>query len=246
MRFPILLIAGSSLLALQSNSAFSAPKKSAANFGGESDAKSGDRTFYFSLPFVAERPQLRPHIELNLGNEAGLAIEGAMIAESEELSESETIESGNSLKVKGVQASLLLSRYSEPTQLGGFFWTLGAGYRQYTADWKKKPSNQEREPEMRLDSVDSDGYLHHRVEGRGATGHFRAGYRYVAAQWPIAIGGHVGLRHMVSTIRDVEMTEDEEKEMNLDYTPVTDRERKSIRNRMMTTPDFALDFGMIF
>ncbi len=85
------------------NMAYTAPKKSSAF--GDSDGKDKDRTFYFSMPVVAERPQLRPHLELNLGDEAGLALEGAIIGETEELTQQEINQTGNSMKVKGLQGS---------------------------------------------------------------------------------------------------------------------------------------------
>ncbi|MCX6126312.1 MAG: hypothetical protein NTV34_16385 [Proteobacteria bacterium] len=124
--------------------------------------KSGaSRDFLVSMPLASERPQLRLHMEYNAGNEAGIALEAGMIGTSEELGTKEVGETGNSMKVSGVQASLLLSRYSEPTRLGGFFWTLGGGYRQYAAEWKKRPVAQETE--TRLSATDEDGYIVPRI-----------------------------------------------------------------------------------
>ena len=211
---------------------------------GASSKSGASRDFLVSMPLAAERPQLRLHMEYNAGNEAGIALEGGMIGTSEELGTKEVGETGNSMKVSGVQAGLLLSRYSEPTRLGGFFWTLGAGYRQYAAEWKKRPVTQETE--TRLSTTDDDGYLHHRIVGSGPVGFGRLGYRYVAAEWPIALGGHVGIRHMTSTIKDTDVDQEEQKELKLQYSPTNSTERKSVNNRMMTQPDLTIDLGVVF
>lgn len=210
-----------------------------------SSSKSVDRDFLVSSALVTEsKGKMLLHLELNAADEAGIALEGGVLGEQEQLHPNDVEETGNSMKVQGIQASLLISRYSEPTRLGGFFWTLGGGYHEYTAEWKKRPS--EQESEIRLAAKDSDGYLHHRVKGSGFMGSARLGYRYVAAEWPIAIGGHLGIKHTNSTIRDIEVDEAEEQEMNLSYIPTDDSEKKSIRHQFMTQPDFAIDFGLIF
>ena len=206
-------------------------------------SKSGGRDWILSLPVVAERPQLRLHAEYNVTRSLGIALEAAQIAETEELSEEEIKETGNSLAINGYQASLLMSRYSDPANMGGFFWTLGAGYRKWDAEWKKKPDDRETQ---RTSLVDEEGYLHHLVEGKGATAHFRVGYRYVANEWPLAIGGHVGLRHMNSQVNDVSVKEDEQTKLHASYSKVDDQERKQLKHKMMTTPDFTVDLGLVF
>lgn len=219
-----------------------APSMAASN--SSSSGKASDRDFLVSFPIVAERPQLRLHLEFNAWNEAGIALEGGLIGETEELDAKEIDETGNSLKIKGAQASLLISRYSEPTRLGGFFWTLGGGYRQFSAEWKTRPETGSNEPA--LASPDSEGYLHHRVVGSGVMGQARVGYRYVAAEWPVAIGAHIGMRHTNTTVKDVDVEDEEEQELKLQYSPTNDREKKNLKHRMMTQPDFTIDFGVIF
>lgn len=127
--------------------------------------------------------------------------------------------------------------------MGGFFWTLGAGYRRWGAEWKKQPDPKES---LRLGLVDEKGYLHHRVEGKGVTGHGRVGYRYVASEWPLAIGAHFGLRHMNSQVKDVNVSEEEEQKLSLQYSKLSDDERNSLKHQMMTTADFTVDFGFVF
>lgn len=228
--------------------AFGAGKKSGgstsmSNSSGSSK-KSADRDFLVSFPIVADHPQARVHLELNIADEAGIALEAAALGQVEELDQKEIEETGNSMKVKGYQASMLISRYSESTRLGGFFWSLGGGYRQYSGEWKKRPEKQETS--LRLESADNDGYLHHRVTGSGTLAHARVGYRYVAAEWPLAIGGHVGVRHMNSTIKDTEVKPEEEKELHIQYSETTATEREALKHKMMTTPDITVDFGLIF
>ena len=228
--------------------AFSAPKKGgsvAPSMSTSSNGKKGvDRDYLLSLPVVAETPQARLHLEYNIESLVGIALEGGILGDNELLSRKEIEEKGNSLTTKGVQGALLFSRYSEPSRLGGFFWTLGGGYRQYTAEWKKKPN--EKENDLRLDSTDGDGYLHHRIEGRGTFGTARVGYRYVASEWPVSIGGHLGVRHMTSTVVDKEVDQEEQTELKLNYSPTTPEEKKTIRNSVMTTPDVTIDVGLIF
>lgn len=211
--------------------------------GSSTGEKSTGRDWLISVPVMTERPQLRVHMEYNAGRSAGLALEIATIARTEELRDAEIQATGNSLVISGAQASLLLSRYSDEANLGGFFWTLGAGYRQWGAEWAKKADEKDV---TRLGLVDDDGLLHHRIKGRGTTGHVRVGYRYVAKEWPIAVGAHVGLRHMNSQITEAKVSEAEEKKLEFSYSPVSGSEKRSMKNRMMTTPDITVDFGTAF
>lgn len=217
------------------------PPMGAFNQSGSS--KSSGRDWLISLPIMSERPQMRLHVEYNAQRSLGLAIEAAAIAKTEELHDDEINLTGNSLSVNGVQGSMLMSRYSDEANMGGFFWAIGAGYRRWNAEWKKKPDKKES---LRMGLVDNDGYLHHRVEGKGVTGHLRGGYRYVASEWPLAIGAHLGLRHMNSQVTDKKVSESEEKQLGLAYSELNDNERKHLRHRMMTTPDFTVDFGVVF
>lgn len=206
-------------------------------------ASKGGHDWLFSLPLVAERPQLRIHAEYNADRSVGIALEAGVISKVEELTDEEIALTGNSLQVNGLQASLLMSRYSDEANMAGFFWSLGAGYRRWQAEWKKQVSEKET---LRLDSVDDKGYLHHKFEGKGATGHMRLGYRYVGTDWPLAFGAHVGVRHMNSQISDVDVPESEQTRLKLQYSDLSSEERRSMKNRMMTTSDIAVDFGLVF
>ena len=223
---------------------FAAQKKGSMMSPGGGDGKMKDHDFLVSIPLITERPQARLHMELNAASEFGIALEGSMLTEAEELSAGEADKTGDSMKVSGYQGSLLISRYSDPSRLAGFFWTLGAGYRQFNADWKKKLDNSDTG--LRLTEADSGGYLHHRVRGAGGTGHARVGYRWAVAEWPIAIGAHLGVRHMNSKVHDVEVSEEQQQELHLQYSPTSDQEKKSVSRREMTTRDISLEFGMIF
>lgn len=217
-------------------------KKSSAPSGG-----SHGRDWMITLPVVAETSQLRLHGEYNIDRSLGLALEAASLSAVEELSREEIEQTGNSLTINGLQASLLMTRYSDEANMGGFFWSLGAGYRRWGAEWKKQPLENELETKsQRLGLVDEKGYLHHRIQGEGVTGHGRIGYRYVASEWPLTIGLHLGIRHMNSRVKDVEVSEEEEKKLELQYSPSTNEERRSLKHQMMTTPDYAIDFGFVF
>ena len=114
-------------------------KTSSASSSSSGGSKSGGRDWLISLPVIAERPQFRIHAEYNAARIVGLAIEAATIATVEELGEDEIVATGNSLTINGAQASLLMSRYSDEANMGGFFWSTGVGYRRWNAEWKKKP-----------------------------------------------------------------------------------------------------------
>jgi hypothetical protein len=203
----------------------------------------GGRDWLFSLPLIAERPQLRIHAEYNADRSVGLALEAGVISAVEELSDEEILLTGNSLQINGMQASILMSRYSDEANMAGFFWSLGAGYRRWQADWKKQVTDKES---FRLAFVDEKGYLHHKVEGKGATGHIRLGYRYVGSDWPLAFGAHVGIRHMNSQVTDVDVSEADQEKLKLQYSDLNPVERRSMKHRMMTQPDITVDFGLVF
>ena len=205
-----------------------------------SGGKSGGRDWLITLPLFAGGAL---HAEYNVGGTMGLALEYSGVAPTEELLEEEILLTGNSLTIDGMQVSVLMSRYSDERNMGGFFWTLGTGYRVWTAEWKKRPGDKEI---TRLSLVDEDGYLHHRVQGKGVTGHGRFGYRYVASEWPLAVGLHLGLRHMNSEVTDVDVPEKEEQELSLTYSEITEKERKHLKHKMMTRADISLDFGFVF
>ncbi len=227
-------------LILASQSAMGATAKKVAS---PSSSSKGGHDWLFSLPLIADRPQLRLHAEYNAGRSVGIALEAGVISTVEELSDEETVLTGNSLQINGLQASLLMSRYSDEPNMAGFFWTVGAGYRRWGAEWKKQVAPKES---LRLNMVDEKGYLHHRVEGKGGTGHARIGYRYVANEWPLAFGAHIGIRHMNSQVTDVKVSQAEETKLNLQYADLSTEERRSLKNRMMTTSDITIDFGLAF
>ena len=231
-----LVASGAQAASTKKNSAMAASSQS-------SSLKASGKDWLVSLPVVAERPQMRLHVEYNADHSIGLGFEAAAISTTEELGEEEILTTGNSLTLNGVQGSLLMSRYSDEAHMGGFFWTVGAGYRKWHAEWKKKPDERENQ---RLGLVDDGGYLHHRVEGKGVTAHLRAGYRYVANEWPLSLGAHIGLRHMNSQVTDVAVNDSEQEKLQLNYSELNDKERRELRHRMMTTPDFTVDLGLAF
>ena len=218
-----------------------AAKKSMGMSTSSGGGKEVDRDFVVTIPVMADGPQARIHAEYNVMKAVGVALEIASLGETQLVSDKTMDETGESLKTKGSQVSLLIARYSEPARLGGFFWALGAGYRQYTADWKRRPD--EKSTALQLESAD-DGYLHHRVRGQGVLGHARVGYRWVAGEWPVAIGGHIGLRHLNSSVKDIEVDAEQQKELNMTYSSTNSYEQKELKNRVMTTPDISIEIGM--
>jgi hypothetical protein len=51
---------------------------------------------------------------------------------------------------------------------------------------------------------------------------------------------------MNSQVTDVSVKEEEQTKLRATYSKVDDQERKQLKHKMMTTPDFTVDFGLAF
>jgi len=228
---------------LISSIALSAGKKSAA--GGESFAvkspsssKSGRSVL---VGFVASGfSENLAHFEYNIANEIGLGLEVGFMTPHERMSDKEVDEKGESFVTRGNEVLLTVSNYSRPSALGGFYWTLGAGYQSSKTSWKKKPETKESGERTAL--VDSSGRYNHELEAKGATGHGRVGYRFVAETWPFAIGGFLGVKHFQGAYSDSE----QEGEDGYSLAPTNSTEQKTAQRRNMTSAGLGLEVGLAF
>lgn len=190
----------------------------------------------FSGPLLSFDSQAGIRVEKNLNNVATLTFEGVYQSRDERLSEKDMEQSGeDSLVTSGREYMLLVSRYSQPQRLAGFFWSLGAGYRSLDADWHTTPD--EELLNLYQDNLDENGKATHRVRLNGVTGHGRMGYRYVGNNWPILIGVQLGLRHFQGGLED-----DEE----VDGRELSNEQEDKIRRRFTTTLIPSVDVGFVF
>jgi hypothetical protein len=185
-------------------------------------------------------------MEYNLNAVASLALEGTFIGKSNEYSEKDAEETGEQISSKGSAVGIFVSRYTQPNAMAGFFWTLGAGYRQVQADWQAPfdegdPANKDS---LRFQMADEESRFHHNAEAKGMTGTGRIGYRYVGSEWPLTIGAYVGIRHFQNKVADRgddETTSDGDK-----ISEMSDKEKTRLQNRYRTGFEPGLEFGFVF
>lgn len=227
----------SSLMALIAT----APSASGAGLkstsGANSSAGSGTRSFILTVPVISMTRDAAFRGELNWES-ASFSVEGAVMGEAEEYSEEKLLLTGDSMVTSGRQAAILVSRYSNQANMSGWFWTLGAGARQMDGLWRTNPSTLAYMTGINL-VRDESGKVLHRYRATGATGHGRLGYRWVSQSVPLAIGGHVGVRHFDGKFEDVEP-------IDRDFTALAVDEKASLRRRYMTKLEPGIEFGLAF
>lgn len=234
--FKPVVIASAFMFALSvSPSVFAAAAK--ATGASSSSGGSGTRSFILTLPLVSLTRDAAFRGEINTES-ASFSVESAYMGTAEEYSEEKLLLTGDSMITSGRQAAILVSRYTNQANMSGWFWTLGAGARQMDGIWKTSPSTLALMTGISLIQDDA-GKVLHRYKATGATGHARAGYRWVSQSIPLAIGGHVGIRHFDGKFEDVEPVEQ-------DYTPLAVDEKASLRRRYMTRLEPAVEFGLAF
>ena len=201
------------------------------------------RSFALTIPVITFTGEQVGRMEFNLGGLASIALEANFKPKEDEVSEEEAEETGESLVSKGKGVALLFSRYTDSASLAGFYYAVGAGYRQMNADWKVRPATDDKEIDMTL--VQTDDRLYHRAEMKGVTGHIRGGYRYIGTDIPLSVGLYMGVRHYQVGVHD-------EKRDNLSeadqaaYSDMTDSERERLRRRFTTKLEPGIEVGIAF
>lgn len=214
-------------------------------FGGmsvEPADKDEFRSFILSTPIANFNGETIVHMELNLAGNATLALEGIMKRAFEEVDEKEMEETGESRSSKAKGGALILSRYSRPMSMAGFYWSIGAGYRQEDVTWSVRPDEQDPDASQSFGLVDEKGNLHHDARLSGMTGNFRGGYRYVGKDFPFLGGIYLGARHFQAGVEDNEVKRDEP----VRVASMTDREKERLRRKYSTRPEFGLEVGFRF
>lgn len=200
------------------------------------------RSFVFATPVVNLNGESMAHLELNLAGHASLALEVTAKRAYEEVDEETMAETGESRSSKAKGGALILSRYSRPMSMAGFYWALGAGYREEDVSWRVKPDAKDPELVSSFNLLNDDGNLHHDARLTGTTGHLRAGYRYVGQDLPFLGGIYLGARHFQAGVRDSEVERDEP----VRVAEMTDRERERLRRKYSTRPECGLEVGFRF
>lgn len=205
--------------------------------------KGSGKDFSFTIPVFGFGPQFFGRLEFNVASRVALGLEVSVSPAHENLADRE-IEStgGDSLVSSGREASLLVSRYSQPTRLAGFFWTLGGGYRQSVAHWSRTPPSSYS---IDTHALDEDNRAAHYVRADGAVVHARAGYRYVFEALPLHACLRLGYRHFEAKVSDVEVTADEAEGV-LPGTPLSTRDRKGLEGRWSGALLPELEVGFVF
>lgn len=216
------------------------PSSMAGMSSGSSGSSSsgGSRSLVLTVPVVNLTRDSAFRAEVNL-HSASLSIESAITEESEEYPEEKILLSGDSMITNGHQIALMLSRYGNPANMSGWFWTLGAGMRKMNGTWKTNPSQLGLIRGMASLVIDDAGKVMHHYTASGTTGHGRFGYRWVSQSIPLAIGGHIGVRHFDGQFKDVEP-------IDSDYSPLAIDDQASLRRRYMTRLEPAIEFGLAF
>jgi hypothetical protein len=197
----------------------------------------------FSMPLVTMTRERVARLEFNLSGQGSIALEGSVKNRREEVGEEEQMETGESLMAEGYGAALLISRYSSGANMSGFYWTLGGGMREERINWQVEA--EEKDPQADLRLVDDKNRFEHEVVAKGATGHLRIGYRYVADSIPIAAGIYLGARHFQAGVEDAE-TKDDPKYDQTKPDPMTNLEKERLKRRIATAPEAGVEFGFSF
>lgn len=202
-------------------------------------AGSSYKSTLVSVPLISSGAQSTLHFEYNLMGEAGLALELTGINEHDDIQKKEAEETGDSLIVSGNAITILLSRYTNHYDMSGFYWTLGAGYRQQNAKWIVSPESNDEEQNALL--LQEDDKFHHDVKMAGLTTNGRVGYRYNGSDWPIVVGSYIGVRHWENRAEDAASSSDAE-----EIAALTTKEKERLQRRFMTGSEFGVEFGMVF
>jgi hypothetical protein len=180
-------------------------------------------------------------MEFNLMGEGSLALEISGQKAEEQIAEERQLTTRESMVAGGKAASIIVSRYSHPQSMSGFFWALGAGLREERADWRVQPSD--KDTGAKSLRTDQDGLLNHRASLKGGTVHGRLGYRYSGTSYPFMIGGYIGARHFQASVNDLG---GDSEDSNVTITAMTDYEKEKLRRRSGTSSESTIEVGVMF
>ncbi len=215
--------------------------------GGEGEA----RSFLVSPQLDFMSGETLGHMEFNLGGQGTIGLEGVLQSKLEHVSEKEQLLTGESLVTSARGVGILVARYTDPMTMGGFYWSLGVGYREEAAKWSVKPEDNDKGVDLNLVDAAS-GRLNHDATLKGSTATARLGYRFVGSDIPLVVGLYIGARHFQATVRDVEHKSEDgtadagSGEETVTYNDMTELEKNRLKRSFMTTAHAALEVGVVF
>ncbi len=240
--FRVVVLASSALLA--SGAAFAdGPQtyntKTGSPIVGTSSSGRHEKSFVLSSPVVNLAQETIGHLEMNLGNVAAIAVEGAIKDTREDVSGSIHDDTGESRRASGKAGAFFLSHYLHGASMGSFYGGVGLGFREESVRWRVAPDETDRRVNLAL--AGSDHKLHHDAEVRGPTGQLRLGYRYVAHETPLLLGAYVGGRYFQGVASDASSDK-----TDLLDAPMTDGEKSTLEKQYQTRPEAGLEIGLSF
>ena len=206
------------------------------------ESVAADKDFVISLPIVTLGREGALRGEYNLNNNATIALEWSKWsgdAAREELTNTEIEEDPQtSLITEGSNIGIMLGRYSNPKQMSGFHWGLGAGYRKINAKWKKTPNSDTDESA----SLDEDGKVNYNIVTDGLALNSRVGYRYVGKEIGFVSGLYMAYKHFQNNMNDNE----NQSENEIKFTNIAQSDKTSLQRRFMSQFHIGLEIGWAF
>lgn len=192
--------------------------------------------FLITLPVVTFGREGAIRGEYNLFQKGTLALEWTEWVgrgKREELSNPEIKASpGSSLLSEGRELGLMFGRYTDPLNMGGFHWGMGAGYRFMKADWVRTPS-------AHGNGGLSTSSMYH-VNASGPTLAARLGYRFVGDSIGFAIGSFLGVKHYINEVSDAS-EEDTSK-----YSHISTKDKHYLQKKFATSLKIGIEIGWAF
>lgn len=205
--------------------------------GMSRESSGGSQSILVTTPWIFNLDQVSVRAEYNLFNEATI---GAEFIQQNEAETDYSSSSGNfqrKILRTGEEANLSVSRYSTPSKMAGFYWTLGAGYRMMRLSaFYQDPARYLVMNETAYTLTD-DGYYQADLIAKGNSGHARLGYRYRQDDLGLNIGGYAGIQYFQRELQN--------KNNSTDFA-LTRSEREKINQILRTNFAMAAEVGLSF
>lgn len=198
------------------------------------------KTFLFTLPLTWGSPL---HLSYNYDNQFAIGLEVTGLGDHERLSERERKEApGSSLLVKSGEIGLMMSRFSRPEAMAGWYWGLGLGYKALNAAWTKTPKKLVSSDGLQPSQIEEPQKMRVLASGNTITGKF--GYRFVGSELGFVASLSLIIKHFQNRVKDAfpeEGAQDEEK-----FTAISRKDKETLRKRLTTQAFPAIEIGWAF
>lgn len=194
------------------------------------------KTIVLTLPVVTVGREGVIRAEYNLFQKGTLALEWTEWVgkgERQELGLRDRKENpGNSLLSEGRELGLMFGRYSNPTNMSGFNWGAGAGYRSTKLNWTKTSFNKSTNIQEETN--------HYRVYANGPSLSARVGYRFVGDSIGFTIGSYIGVKHFLSQLTDASGDD------SSTFSPISARDKSVLQQKIATLLKIGIEIGWAF